>query len=235
MRNRVFFVLSLLLSLSLAACATKKDSSGIIALKIASSIPDGAIHANEKIFRSQPPETAFNHAVFWYQIAALHQESAVNKKGGGIVLKSCRIYCRDNNGNMIYERNFKGNATLGPELGGLYNRNPKWFANDSHTPIVEQEVFPDGLAISASSTPDKIVHWWSDRFPYDARYKYQVEMRVKIIGDVALQMGGDYWKGQSSLHNGWDAECRGKNNCEAFVSDWYGDTKGEFITITREL
>jgi len=235
MRNRIFFALCLLLSIGMTACATKDEPIKIVAIQSLPGVPDGAIHIKEKIFRLRPPETAFDHAVFWYQIAALHQDSAANQRPSGIILKSCKIYQKDQNGNKTLLTNFEGDSTLGPELGGLFVRNPRWFKVDAHTPIVNQKVLSDGLAINASSTPDKIVHWWCDRFAYDKKYKYQVEMKVKIVGDVALQIGGDYWKGQSSPHTGWHAECKGTNNCEAFVSEWYGDSRGRYVTLTQEL
>ncbi|MBU4216877.1 hypothetical protein L6270_03550 [Candidatus Parcubacteria bacterium] len=219
----------------LTGCATQQPKSENIPQAVLPGIPDGAIHVREKIFRLQPPEDSFDFAVFWYQIAALHQAPDANKNLSGIIVKSCRITCMDSNGKKIFERNFAGDTLLGPELGGLYDRNP-WFKSDKHTPIFAQRVLPEqGLVINASLVPDKIVHWWTERFRYNSRNKYKVEMKVKIIGDTALQIGGDYWKGASSPHTGWDAECRGTNNCEAFVSEWYGDTKGKYITITKEL
>lgn len=235
MKKRNLLVIALLF-VCLTGCSSKKDSSGANLSTVKSIIPDGAIHTTEKHFRPYPPATSFDHAVFWYQIATLHQGVEANKNLSGVVLKSCRIYCIDNNGNKIFEKIFDGNTKLGPEFGGLYNRNPKWFASDDHTPITAQQVIPgQGLVLNASYVPDKIVHWWSERFPYDKKCKYKLELKVKVFGNTALQIGSDYWKGESSPHNGWDAECNGTNNCESFVSGWYGDTKGEFITITREL
>jgi hypothetical protein len=205
----------------------------------AQDIPDGAIHKQEKIFRKQAPEVAFNYAVFWFQVATMHQAPELNRQRSGVIIKSWELVGLDAGGKEILSLNFAGDTTLDADLGGLYDRNPTWFDpinKDRHTPIVMQQVLPgQGLMINASATPDKIVHWWMDRFPYRPDCRYQIKMIVQIVGDVAVQIGGDYWRGENSPHNGWDRECRGKNNCEAFVSQWYGDTKGEFITITREL
>jgi hypothetical protein len=203
----------------------------------AAEAPDGAIYTNERVFRPNPPQAnpPFDYALFWYQVVTKHQKTAGVQKQSGVVIRYAHITAKDKDGKIISKIDFEGNSTLSPNSGGLYPRNPQWFKNDIHTPIVDQQVYPYGLEINTSSTPDMIVRWWTERFRYDPTTKYELEMQVKIVGDVGLQIGADYWKGQTSSENGWEENCVGTNNCEAFVSDWYYDTKNSFITIKKEM
>jgi len=203
----------------------------------AAEAPDGAINPYERIFRQNPPEATppFDHALFWYQVVTKHQKTTSNPKRSGIIIRYSQITCRNKEGNIISKREFDGNSTLGPDQGGLYDRNPMWFKTNLHTPIVNQKVNPQGLEVNISSTPDKIVRWWVERLPYDPTVKYELEMQVKIFGDAGLQIGADYWKGQDSTYNGWDGNCEGTNSCEAFVSDWHYGTGDKFITIKQEM
>jgi len=203
----------------------------------AAEAPDGAIHSYEIVFRQNPPEATppFDYASFWYQVVTKHQKTTKNQKPSGIIIRYANITCRNKSGSILSKRDFDGNSPLGPDYGGLFDRNPMWFQNNAHTPIINQKVNPQGLEINISSTPDKIVRGWMERFPYDPNGKYELEMQVKIFGDAALQIGADYWKGQNSLDNGWDGNCEGTNSCEAFVSDWHSATGDKFITIKKEI
>ncbi len=131
--------------------------------------------------------------------------------------------------NILYEENFDIEKLQGLTIdeGALYDRTPTWFANnDHHIPLTSSSIHAGFLTIDVSSTPNNIAHWWTQRKLCKPTATYYVEMRVKIAGKVGLQIGGDFWK---DLNVSWAGE--NVNNREYFASDWYGDTKGEYITI----
>lgn len=119
--------------------------------------------------------------------------------------------------------------------GGLFIRSPRWFDTDDSTPIYNSEIKDGFLILDASATPDNILHWWTDRVYCDPHARYFLEISVKIEGAAGLQLGSDYWVDMESQNNGWDEDCQGVNNCEAWSSNWYGDTEGQFITIKAPL
>jgi hypothetical protein len=82
------------------------------------------------------------------------------------------------------------------------------------------------LTIDMNATPDNIAHWWTDRKPCKSGATYYVEMRVRITGQIGLQLSADFWKDMVSSWAGDNV-----NNREYFNSDWYGDTNGQFIVI----
>ncbi len=59
---------------------------------------------------------------------------------------------------------------------------------------------------------------------------YLVEMEVKITGLARLQMGIDYWRETDSVYSQFDGTCQQSNNCEGYLSRWFGPTDG-FVTI----
>lgn len=119
--------------------------------------------------------------------------------------------------------------------GGLFIRSPRWFATDDSTPIYNSEIKDGFLILDVSATPDNILHWWTDRVYCDPHARYFLEVSVKIEGKVGFQLGSDYWVDMESQNNGWDENCQGVNNCEAWFSDWYGDTNGQFVLIRGPL
>ncbi len=121
--------------------------------------------------------------------------------------------------------------TLNKNEGGLFKRFPRWFSDNSHT-IITNSIIENGLLkIIVSDTPDKIVHWWTERVNASPNCKYGLEIKVRIEGNVSLQLGSDFWRELNSPYNGYDPNCINSNNCEAWVSDWYSDTNGRFIII----
>jgi hypothetical protein len=116
---------------------------------------------------------------------------------------------------------------LSNNQGALYDRSPVWYGyTDNHVPMLNSSIQNSVLKIDMSSTPDNIGHWWIDRKPCKQGATYYVEMRVKISGKIGLQIGADFWKDMTSSWAGDNI-----NNREYFSSDWYGDTKGQYIVI----
>ena len=215
---------------------TRSDEKQLISPTLNGAIPDGAIWHREILRRVTPP-ARFSSVVGWMQAATLSK----NQQGemARIVVDYMKLIEKNANGSerIVYEEdyNISSPRPLACEPtyceGGLYSRSPRWFYTDDHAPIYNSEIRGGLLIVDASVTPDNILHWWTTRVDCRANSRYFLEARVKIEGKVGLQLGSDYWVDKYSPWNGYDQHCEGVNNCEAWISDWFGDTDGQFITI----
>lgn len=113
----------------------------------------------------------------------------------------------------------------------LFYRKP-WFTSGvpAHQPIV---VAREGGVywINAQFVPKAIIHGWTKpRVEAKRNRRYAIEVEVRVSQGARLQLGMDYWRGSAVNYNGWSEGCRTSNNCQAWLSDWLGDTAGQFIT-----
>lgn len=117
--------------------------------------------------------------------------------------------------------------------GGQWKRYPEWFI--SGQPLIQPKVSRQTggtLLIDLAAVSDHIVHMWTmPRIKVEPGVRYGITAIVRVTGDARLQLGMDYWKGASSPYNGWSEGCKTSNNCEAWLSDWIGDTGGEFRLV----
>ena len=108
-----------------------------------------------------------------------------------------------------------------------------WFgpgkgSNDFHI----DQINGGSFAVDLTQASRRIYHAWTDpRTEAKPGAQYFVEVVAKISGSARLQLGVDYWRDMTADYNGYDVTCHASNNCEVWVSDWYGDTKGEFVTL----
>ena len=192
--------------------------------------PDGAIHKEEKILRQEVP-AGFSRGVAWAQVATTTEQGG---EGGIAFIDYLRLIEIDEQGNekIIAEENYEENNSLSldKKKGGLYSRQPNWFADDKHQPIQNSCLENGYLVLKADESPNKILHWWTDRAEAQNGFRHVVEARFKLQGKICLQLGLDYWKDKKADHNGWHKECVGTNNCEGFISKWYCSSDG-FITV----
>ena len=119
--------------------------------------------------------------------------------------------------------------------GGLYVRSPSWFLTDEHSPVWNSEVAGGVLAIDAAQTPDNIIHFWTERadvsgLPRPGQQACFLEVRVKVEGACALQLGCDFWRDVTAP---WTEDP--PNNCESWISDWIHDTNGAWRTVRAPL
>jgi hypothetical protein len=189
-------------------------------------VPKGAITKKQNITHEYAPK-GWESVINWFQAATISQN---NEGEGKIVIDYIRVYEYNyvsKLSSVIFEENYDESfRTLSYDEGGLFKRNPKWYADDEHDEIFNSKISNGYLTIYVSETPCNIVHFWTDRFEINRDCKYYTEIKVKIIGKVGLQLGSDWWRTMNSSWSGLDV-----NNTEAWVSDWYGDTNGKFITI----
>lgn len=208
----------------------------LISPTLNNTMPEGAIWHKETLRRITPP-SPFTAVLGWFQAATLSKNQI--GEAARIIIDYFKLIERDANEieRIVHEEDYNISPPR-PLIceptyceGGLYRRSPIWFYSDDRTSIYNSEIRDGFLVLDASVTPDKILHWWTSRVDCHPNSRYFLEARVKIEGKVGLQLGSDYWVDKYSLWSGYDENCEGVNNCEAWISDWYGDTNGQFITI----
>lgn len=191
-------------------------------------VPQGAWSSQQTVTNRYAP-TGFNAVVGWVQAATLTKTQT--GVPATIEVDYMRLIEDDpvTGTTVLSDVNYDVAAPQGLTInqGGLYDRSPTWFANNDHHVAMTNSTIQNGtLTIDVSATPDNIPHWWTDRKNCKTTATYYLEMRVRITGQVGLQLGGDFWTTLTSPWAGYNV-----NNREYFASDWYGDTNGQFIVI----
>lgn len=182
--------------------------------------PNGAIWKREVILFETAPQ-GFKTAVAWWQVATGSPENGGNAE---VSFDYVRLIEKDANGKerIIAEEDFDSNApSLNPKNGGLFTRQPNWFADNNSLPVKNSVIENGSLTLDAAKTPNHIIHGWTDRAKIKPNAHYYAEARIKIKGQACVQLGLDYWKDFSSNWNGYNEKCEGVNNCAAWISDWY--------------
>jgi hypothetical protein len=205
------------------------------------NVPEGAIWTRQTIRRDTPPD-GYGAILIWAQTAT--------QKGGQpgsvkafVTIDYWKVIEEINaNKNVLFEEHYDYSYRKGFTTGeaGLYVRYPYWFdpaALDYHAPAFNMFAQNGILSIDVSQTPDSIVHWWTqNRQPAQAGAKYSVEIRLKVEGACSVQLGADYYRNLTvGVIPNFDSSCLTSNNCEAWISDWIGDTNNSFVTVTAPL
>ncbi|MFA5359567.1 MAG: hypothetical protein WC349_01225 [Patescibacteria group bacterium] len=216
---KILKIIGMLFLLLIVSCATPPK------------YPDGAIWKEEKVLRQKAP-AGFTMAVAWAQVATTTEQGG---EGGLVFVDYLRLIEIDEQGNekIIAEENYEesNSPSLDKKKGGLYCRQPNWFADDKHQPINNSCLENGCLVLKADETPDKILHWWTARAEVKNGSRHVVEVRFKLQGKICLQLGLDYWRDKKADWNGWHKECVGTNNCEGFIGGWYCSSSYGFTTV----
>ena len=199
------------------------------------SVPNGAQFSKQMIKRENIPNS-WSSVVGWLQTVTLQPDQS--GKTASITIGYMKLYEYDRStkkSSVIFDKTFndKGSRQLSDNEGRLFPREPRWYANNAEGDenYIFNSIIRNGyLTIDVSKTPNKIVHWWTPQLDARDNCDYYMEVSAKIEGDVALQIGSDWWQSVGAQWCG-DEQC----NKLAWVSDWYGDTGGQFITITAPL
>ena len=213
-----------------AACGGNANTE---APRITSVAPAGAPLTAQRIeYATAPPR--FTHVLAWAQATTL--TAAATGRAAKVEVDFMRLIEEnpgDGSRKVLAELNFDHDQPTcdgaGCE-GANYVRTP-WYGNGGASVPLSNSVIAGGrLQIDLALTPDRIAHWWTPRVAVKPGLRYLVESRYRVTGAAALEFGVDYWVGAASDYNGYDAACASSNNCEAWVSDWVGDTLGAFVT-----
>jgi hypothetical protein len=223
----------LLIVVILNSCGSQNNGSSVISI-----VPEGAIWTNQ-VIREDTPPNGYGAMVIWAQTATL--KGGQPKSVTAFVTIDYWKAIEEINGkkNVLYEEhydyNYRKEYTL--DDAGLFARYPKWFDPTNNYQAQAYNMYAQNglLLIDVSQTPDNIVHWWTPRQVVKAGAKYSVEMRLKVEGKCSVQLGSDYWRDLIVGVKPGDADCKTANNCEAWISDWIGDTSGQFVTVTAPL
>ncbi len=229
-----------LIIVCLNGCGNQESTVTIINGGQSSIVPEGAIWSSQTI-RADTPPNGYGAIVVWAQTATLKGGQSKSVRAFATV-DYWRIIEEINAAKkVLYEEHYDYNDRKGfsTDEAGLYVRYPKWFdpaARDDHAQAFNMVAQNGILSIDVSQTPDNIVHWWTPRQLAKAGAKYSVEIRLKIEGQCSVQLGADYWRDltAAAIPNSGNT-CQTANNCEAWISDWIGDTKGAFVTVTAPL
>ncbi len=192
--------------------------------KSLAQIPDGAIFPIQKIMLEKTPE-GYPVVSARCDVATLSNDNVSND--GYIIVDYIKIIEEDIDTGIktiIKAEYFHGSGPLDTSQGGLYPRHPHWFIPNVSEPLNISNRENGLLTIAAGQRPDRISHFWTQWAESNLNVRHYVETRIKISGDIGFQIGLDY------CNNTYNCHPIGTHR-EAFVSKWYGDTKGEFITL----
>lgn len=196
-------------------------------------VPHGAIWKKESIFVGTTPE-AFSSVVGWINVAsALPCMPGMTE--AVIEIRSLKLIEQDASGSetVIKEIRFVSEMEAAKAIeSGLFPRVPTWFGETEGSTDMAIDMIQDGAwRIDPGQASLRVYHaWTAPRSVARPGARYFVEAETKIRGAARLQLGIDYWRDATVPYNGYDKSCQ-KNNCEAWVSDWYSDTHGKFVTI----
>lgn len=195
------------------------------------SAPHGAIWEKETIHWDHVPAGYFT-LVGWVNAATTvpcADESTVTPR---VEIRLVRIIARDAAGTetILTEIDPRNQETF---VGRLFPRVPKWFGetegrNEKNIVTISD----DRLSLDLGAVPLRVYHGWTEpRIWIDPTSQYFLEIEANITETARLQFGIDYWRDLGSDYAGWDATCERSANCEGWVSNWYGNTYGEFQTF----
>lgn len=200
----------------------------------APQIPEGAPILQQSIEQDSPP-SEYSAVVIWAQAATLTSKQSTTEQAS-VTVDYWKVIenLADGTTRTIKEDYNYTNKSFSTGEAGLYIRTPSWFPpGDVHTEATNMHADSGSLYLDISQTPNNIVHWWTPRLYFTIGATYSAEIRFKVEGKTAVQFGSDWWKDTIvSPPTEQEIDCSKKNNCEAWVSDWYGDTGGQYVTVT---
>jgi hypothetical protein len=197
------------------------------------TVPDGAIWLQQAIEQDTPPQ-AYSSVLIWAVATTLSPTQSTSETAE-ILINYWKVYenLPDGSSRVIFEEHYN---TINSNFtkGGLFARIPKWFvasANNASTQAFNIKAESGNLVVNASQSPSNMIHWWTDRLSLTPAATYSAEIQFKVTGKTAIIFGSDWWRNLTAPAIDFQWDCTLTNTCEAWVSDWYGDTDGKFITV----
>ena len=201
------------------------------------SVPFGAQHQNEKVWRKTAPED-FHAVLALMQAVSVAPCQLQAGQEAKLFIRAIRLIERNpETGDEVVVSevtDFSRKSGAFQFKGELFQRFPRWYEGTSAQPtsgMLSRD--EESLVIDLAKSPLTIYHGWTDPKvkAVPGRY-YLVEMEVKLTGLARLQMGIDYWREINSAYNTFDTRCQKSNNCEGHLSHWFGPAKdGGWQTI----
>lgn len=190
--------------------------------------PHGAIWTEETIHWDHVP-AGYTTMVGWINAATSIPCFDKTAPRPEVEIRQISIIGLDQDGNEVTRETVDPRDANG-FVGRIFPRIPHWFGEtegeDDATIALRGE---DGVLLDIGTAPLRVYHAWTNpRLPLQPELRYIVLVEAKISSTARLQLGLDYWRDGSGDYSGWDPNCVTSANCEGFVSDWFGDTNGEF-------
>lgn len=211
-----------------AVCALSKEAPAALR---SFDVPFGAQHKKETVWRETAPAD-FHAVLALMQVVSVAPCDVPDKEEAKLEIRAMRLIERDpstDEEKVVSEVDDFSDQDNGTVFDGqLYPRTPSWYQGGSSEPKKGMVKKEDGtLVIDMSKAPRFIYHGWTDpKVAAEPGKQYIVEMEVRITGLARLQMGIDYWREKGSAYNTFDSTCRQSNNCEGYLSKWFGPTDG---------
>ncbi|MBP9728317.1 MAG: hypothetical protein KBD27_02985 [Candidatus Moranbacteria bacterium] len=192
------------------------------------TIPIGAQHKQEIVWRKEVPD-GFHAVLALMQVVSVAPCQFAPNQEAKLFVRAIRLIEYDpvaKTERVVSEVNdfSKQEETL--FVGKLFQRLPHWYDGQMSEPSASMLSLEEGaLVIDLTQTPQFIYHGWTEpQVEAKPGMNYLVEMEVKMVGPVRLQMGIDYWRFIGAENIGWNADCSRTNNCEGHLSRWFGPT-----------
>lgn len=197
-------------------------------------VPNGALWARQAVLRDTPPK-GFNYVIGWFNGTTTYPCTRPGIRSTIEIDRAEIIESIGGKESVIFSEDYLGDGRLTDAEGILFVRSPKWFGNGQTEPMTSVAIENDILVVDVTKSSDRIAHWWTKRVPAKQGARYFLSVRARIQGDARLQLGADYWVSADAPYSGYHPECKGTNNCEGWISQWFGDTKGQWKALRAPL
>lgn len=197
-------------------------------------VPQGALWARQAVLREVPPKE-FSYVIGWFNGATAYPCARTGVSSTIEIDHIELIESLNGRETTILSEEYFGNGRLTNAEGILFTRSPKWFGDVQTEQMTSAKIQNGILIVDVAKSSDRIAHWWTKRVPAKADARYFLSVRARISGDARLQLGADYWVSANAPYSGYHPECTGTNNCEGWISQWFGNTKGRWQTFRAPL
>lgn len=192
------------------------------------TVPIGAQHKKETVWRATAPDD-FHAVLALMQVTSVAPCTLAPEREAKLAIRAMRLIERnpETGAETIVSAvtDFSDDKSDFTFDGELYPKIPAWYAGKPSKPTAELQRENSALTIDLTQAPRLLFHGWTDpKATAKPGMYYLVEMEVKISGSARLQMGIDYWREIGSAYNEFDQSCQKSNNCEGYLSDWFGPT-----------
>lgn len=197
-------------------------------------VPYGALWARQTVLRETPPK-GFPYVIGWFNGATAYPCARSGVRSTIEIDRVEIIESHNGKESVILSEEYFGDGRLTDAEGTLFVRSPKWFEGGQTEKMTSADIRDGILVVDVAKSSDRIAHWWTKRVQAKQGARYFLSVLAKIEGDARLQLGADYWVSADAPYSGYHPECTGTNNCEGWISQWFGDTKGQWKALRAPL
>ncbi len=207
-------------------------------------VPADVCHPSQRLSDYLVPPAGYQYATAWSQTVTLTR--AQPSSTTALVRVHSIELVEEGTGTPVpgATLNYGPSPTLPscPDTGCLYRRQPPYYCPGADAVVgtnTTLTIDQGALRIDMSRHPAEYFHWWTDRVQLVHPVRHRMRITYSITGDAAIQFGMDYWRckwtpSEPCSRVEYNPRCNPavSDNCEAWVSHWYGNTSGRQTTIT---